>query len=166
MTLVEFLRARLDEDERAALNAPPGPWHYDRKRFTVTCDGYPVASWRHEGKLTDGSPLLDRTGEYMERFDPARVLAEVDAKRRILDDYSRTIRIRDEAAARIKDAGPANADPEDLDTWDRAQREASILEGPVKALALPYAAHPEYDPAWRPGIDTRDRTADPDAWRP
>ena len=119
--LAEFLRARLDEDERAALNAPPGPWHYDRKRFTVTCDGYPVASWRHEGKLTDGSPLLDRTGEYMERFDPARVLAEVDAKRRIVDEHH-------------------PVDP--CDAHDAEMKTVSC--DTLRLLALPYADHPDY----------------------
>lgn len=121
--LVAFLRARLDEDERAALNAPPGPWHYDRKRFAVTCDGYPVASWRHEGKLTDGSPLLDRTGEYMERFDPARVLAEVDAKRQMIDECAVTI---------------------------SQGLSVGLAETMLAMLALPYADHPAYREEWRP----------------
>lgn len=75
--------------------------------------------------------------------DPARVLREIDAKRQLLADYTATVRIRDEAATRIKAAGD-HPDPKDLEEWSRAHREAAILEGPVRLLALPFSHRPGY----------------------
>lgn len=82
-------------------------------------------------------------------WDPARVLREIDAKRRLLDDYTVTARIRDEATARIKAAGD-HPDSKDVETWDRAQREAAILEGPVKLAASPLTDRPGWREEWRP----------------
>lgn len=89
--LIAVITAGLDADEQAALNAPRGPWRYERERFTVTNGGYPIASWRHTSSLADGSPLLDRTGEHMERFDPSRVLADVESKRKIVAGCKATL---------------------------------------------------------------------------
>ena len=80
---------------------------------------------------------------------PERVLREIDAKRRLLDDYVVTARIRDEAATRIKAAGD-HPDPKDLDEWDRAQREAAILEGPVRLAASVYEDRSGYLAEWAP----------------
>lgn len=62
MTIVDFLRARLDEDERAAVAAR---------------DSVP---WTVKGKDTP-------VGEHLGRHLPDRVLREVAAKRAILDQY-------------------------------------------------------------------------------
>ena len=66
MTLVEFLKARLDEDERIAKagSEPGGP------------------VWPNSDSETR-TPQM----EHARRHDPARVLAEVEAKRRILDEH-------------------------------------------------------------------------------
>jgi hypothetical protein len=80
---------------------------------------------------------------------PARVLAEVEAKRRMVDDYALTVRLRDEAVERALAAG-ASPDPKDLEMWDRANREAAILDGWVRLLALPYADHADYRKEWKP----------------
>lgn len=65
-------------------------------------------------------------------------------------DYSPTEGMtEDETTARIK-AADDQPDPKDLETWDRAQREAAILEGPVKLAASPLADRPGYRKEWRP----------------
>lgn len=143
--LVEFLRAQLAKDEQLAREAQEQTAARWRAYFKQVI----APGSRFEVEFADTNS--SEAAAHFARHDPARVLAEVASKRRIVTDYSETVRIRDEAAARIRDAGgPASAAPEDLDTWDRAQREASTLEGPVKELALPYATEPGYREEWRP----------------
>lgn len=125
--LVAFLRARLDEDEQRQKDRLEG-WH------ARDCESLP-----------DG----DHVTYACDCGVPPRILAESDAKRQIVDEYATTCRLRDEAAARIKAAGD-HPDPADLDTWDRAEREAAILRGPVENLAAVHAKHPDYREEWRP----------------
>lgn len=87
MDLVEFLRARLDDDERDALAASPGPWSPNAEADEVTaadgitvCDGFALSNNQ-----------LRATVRHIARHDPARVLAEVEAKRRIIRDYEQDV---------------------------------------------------------------------------
>lgn len=93
---------------------------------------YPVAP---------NSPLAERIAEHIARWDPAHVLREVEAKRSILRDYAVTMRIRDEAAARISGAGDRPSS-EDLSEWSRASSEAAVLEGIVRTIAAIWADDP------------------------
>jgi hypothetical protein len=87
--LVEFLRARLDEDSVAALILPSHPTFADR--------------------------LISRPF----------LLAEVEAKRRIIERWEHATR-----------------DPDDFEEqWG--------LEWAMRALAQPYAGHPDFDPEWK-----------------
>lgn len=95
--LITWLRAQLDEDERAA------------------------RAWMPFGTPT----AADR--EHIARHDPARVLAEVDAKRRILDECESAIR-KSAPRSNLNDLG-----------W-------TVL----RPLALPYADRPGYRDEWRP----------------
>jgi len=157
--LVRWLGEQLDEDERVALT-----WPADQRSWTEYGDRrLEYASGASEGvsavNVKADAPLgweriyVKRDGiglvDHIAAHDPARVLREIDAKRRLLDDYVVTARIRDEAAARIKAAGDL-PDAKDLDTWDRAQREAAILEGPLKLAAMPLADRSGYQETWRP----------------
>jgi hypothetical protein len=120
--LITFLRARLDEDEALALAASPGPWHPDAESYEVlaadditVCDGFALSG-----------PQLRATTEHIARWDPARVLAEVAAKRAVVD-------------------GLAAADPH-----------AGYITGTFTArhalwlLAQSYADHPDYREEWKP----------------
>lgn len=147
--LVAWLGQQLDEDEQIAQEAG-GKYDSGLRWREVGQTGL-------DGTVGDehGSVVVYSTGAgrqhsaHIVRHDPARALREIDAKRKLLDDYAVTARIRDEAAARIKAAGD-RPDPKDLDTWDRAQTEAAILEGPVKLAALPLSDRPGYQETWRP----------------
>jgi hypothetical protein len=113
--LVTWLRGQMDEDERLAREAASQSttaWEYGE--YPAEADHIPVA-------------------EHIERWDPARVLAEVDAKRRILD-------LVEQDVMRALDT----QDPEFVDGYVTAQEDA------VKLLALPYANWPGYDESWRP----------------
>jgi len=128
VTIVEFLRARLDEDEAAAKAASPGPWH-------VGEDGDEVMAV-DEVKVTAGFALSNRqllaTTVHIARHDPARVLREVESKRAIVD------------AAVI--AWNESCNPTD-EFWSGVE---PMMRGVLRRLASVYADHPDYDPAWRP----------------
>ena len=143
--LVRWLREQLDEETEAAQLAfsgqadPENGWGAHRPEWQKQTTITPHVGVIHEAVQAD----------HIVRWNPARVLAEINAKRQLLDDYTVTAHIRDEAAERIKASGD-HPDAKDLETWDRAQREAAILEGPVKLAALPLADRPGYREEWRP----------------
>ncbi|MFC8282923.1 DUF6221 family protein [Streptomyces cyaneofuscatus] len=116
--LVQFLRDRLDDDQRtadaAAADLGPG-WSYSSGM------GWVVAT-RESDWFATGSQewLAPEHGEHIARHDPARILAEIDAKRRMIDDTW--------------------GGPDHQDMWSHHMR----------LLALPYAAHPDYRDDWRP----------------
>lgn len=122
MTLVEFLRARLDEDERLALLAagPIGD-HWQ-------ADGAMVFAKHPTDAIVD---YAGQAAGHIARHDPARVLAEVEAKRRIVDLHAREHEcVGSDGGRTANDAG----------------------EWPCQTLrlhGLPYADHPDYDESWR-----------------
>jgi hypothetical protein len=137
MNLIEFLRARLDEDAEVARGASPGPWSPDAEHYEVVAvDGETVA---------DGFALSNRqlraTVDHIARHDPVRVLAEVDAKRRILDE------VVDEATGLDMSVdGDRRVGPRDTTTEPYL---GTVL---LRLLALPYAEHPDYREEWRPQV--------------
>jgi hypothetical protein len=138
--LVEFLRARLDEDYEAARLVLGANAMAAYKR------GEPVPRWvpSPEGDAgiwdTNGTPRVKfvwaRERDHIIRHDPARVLAEVEAKRRILDDVLPTMQ-----ADEVSIAGEWGVGSEPV-------REAS--DDLLSLLALPYVSHPDYREEWKP----------------
>jgi hypothetical protein len=142
--LVAFLLARVDEDEAVARGAAahitpsrsrPGP---AGENWSATYDQ--VRSDWHDGMRHDiaevGTFGRDLTA-HIARHDPARVLAECEAKRRMV---SRLQAYTDALAA-------TPGDRERLARW-------SEWDLAARYLALPYASHPdyrdEYKTTWRP----------------
>jgi hypothetical protein len=139
--LIAFLRARLDVDEAVARETTPGPW-----RNTPTARHHATASGRTEeavfgteaarvattGEPSDRQNLIN--AEHIVRFaDPARVLAEVEAKRRIIRRYEE----QESAPGRDENDEGING----------------LIAGlyvATQVLALPYADHPDYREEWRP----------------
>lgn len=127
--LIEFLRARLDEDAALAEAASPGPWRLNAESDEVLAvDGITVA----EGFALSGRQLRATTG-HIARHDPTRVLTEVEAKRGIIDWY----------ATRI---GLAQGD--DGDDYENVT--GGTLEYVLRGLGIVYTGHPDYRPEWRP----------------
>lgn len=151
MELSEFLIARLSEDKavaRAATEAESGDWH---TTVEETGDGenayYAVADDDHMAEdyayFADFSPRGPSSGAnratHIARWDPARVLAECESKRRIVELY----RDAEQAVATYDHAHPTDA------YWQEwGNRHALALA--VEFLALPYADHPDFDESWRP----------------
>jgi hypothetical protein len=120
--LIAFLRARLDEDEAAARAAGAGTWNID--------DGMCCVVDPEEGQIAAGEhhgSIRTRHVEHMARWDPARVLAEVAAKRAVLELHD---------------------DPSGLHVCEDQLADASECRT-LRAVAQPYASHPDFDPTWR-----------------
>jgi hypothetical protein len=145
MDIVEFLTARLDEDEQVALGVSDGPrrpeewiarqWPYGTapRDWAVDCPFGAV--------VVDGS--FRASAEHTARHDPARVLREVAAKRRVLERHSLT---------------PAQRDYPDLNAcegcgsagYGYGYRTSDIEECPeLRDMAAVYDGDPDYNPAWR-----------------
>lgn len=121
MTLIEFLLARIDEDERIARSFDADPVRiYENRR------GLPIRLDRSELRLRWYELLQGR--QYREAR--ARVVAECESKRRIVAVCEDDLRGPGEGALAEGDGGV---------TW-------RVLT----ALALPYADHPDYREEWRP----------------
>ena len=148
MDITGFLLARIAEDEQVA-------------RSAAECEEEPHAHWQAVIEEGAGSAVVEDCGcvvarrpwdavvpgdeaEHIARWDPARVLAECEAKRRIMEAHP---------------MGPG-ADG----SWNYTEvvgcltcvscgvdGEAIIDAGPcptLRALAAPYAEHPDFRPEW------------------
>ncbi|MFB7222430.1 DUF6221 family protein [Streptomyces sp. NPDC056227] len=130
--LVRFLRDRLDAEEHVARAASPGPWHINAEADEVlAADGITVADG-----FALSSQQLRATTEHIARHDPARVLREVEAKRRIVDDYHYESTLPDGTA--LNECGTCGAAN---DPWPCPT---------LRLLALPYSGHADYREDWRP----------------
>lgn len=138
--LVEFLRARLDEDEQAAkhvrqpyrLYVDDGGRVSEPKRVD---DLYGERDGEYEQWADGEDRLPNHIATWWLIYAPARVLREVEAKRLIIERY-------EQQAAKASE----NAMEEDR-VW--------TLEPILLDLALPYADHPDYRGEWRPSTPER-----------
>ena len=138
LTLTDFLLARIAEDEADAKAASPGGWQYpgiesvaggtlyDESRRIV--DVVYEQPKDHDGTIVRHLlvPEADANGRHIARHDPARVLAECEAKRAVVGLH-----------------------PEMLG-WCQGCAHESYPCRTLLALALPYADHPDYREEWRP----------------
>lgn len=141
MELIDFLHARLDEDEqvaRAAAEMNPAPWHV---RYEGWVEGSaenkdnPMADtglWDCEG--AGSLCMATSTAVHVARHDPARVLAEVEAKRRIVELHA-----HDHECSTFNHNG-------DIDSCTWVTGDCSTLH----LLAQVYDQHPDYQPEWKP----------------
>jgi hypothetical protein len=135
--LVQFLRDRLDEDFEAVRVV------LGVNVMAAIRGGKPVPRWVPSPKGdagvwdTDGVPRVKfvwaRERDHIIRYDPARVLAEAEAKRRIVD-----------LAAGMLTAAKGDSEVDHYGGLDLAE-ETLLL------LARPFRDHPDFDPAWLEG---------------
>jgi hypothetical protein len=152
--MIHFVREQLDEDERKARAATPGAWRVTtRSSQPYAEDGEIHTVAVHARYVNDKTPepyrvvthgdfheAVDRAdAEHIARHDPARVLRDVRAYRKIIAEYEAEI-------AR----GPAR--PKGLETQSEA-RHGGILDAYRAALlilAAIFADRPGYREEWRP----------------
>lgn len=150
-TLVEFILARLDEDERVALAATPSPWRIDPRHPNVILEPFPIDSVGMAGdrqrNLFTGQ-ISNRRGQsvsdarHIARHDPARVLAEVAAKRRMVDQTFRY-------EAKIDGEWGCVHTAEEIAAGRCTETPVDQIKT-LRLLALPFADHPEYREEWKP----------------
>lgn len=120
--LPSFLRARWDEAEQRAVAATPGPWTVERR------DGWndgtlwvlpDIERWR--GMTNTVQFGQDReTAEHIAANDPAFVLADIAAKRQVLDNAI---------------------------AWDN-QQGLNTTGTVARHFAAPYSGHPDWRTEW------------------
>ena len=120
-----FLLARIAEDQRIAAAAARAA---GREEWSA-------------GDLPASGPLPGGAAAHVARYDPARVLAECAARRRLV------LACRDTGPdLHFLGSRPRGLADFPLPPSDRHQLAALTLA----LLALPYAAHPDYRQQWRP----------------
>lgn len=161
MTLTEFLLARIAEDEetaewaasRHAREGTVADWSRDTyTNEVVMCAAIPgygdslqglglaVTTEEAERMERPHGPVIEEGGGYVadhiERWDPARVLAECEAKRGAIDAaWDDHVRIEGE--------------------WGMCQSREQMdvkgdVPGVIQHLAAVYSDHPDYRDEWRP----------------
>lgn len=141
--LVIWLRAALDEDERMARAVTQGAWKLWGMDVMADPNGtsnyntavFVARTHHHAG-------LLTHNAQHIATWDPARALAEVDAKRRILD-YCETMFRNDRIA---------NSHSNLLFDSMRDKLKLLTIQAAktLRLLALPYADRPGYREEWAP----------------
>ncbi|RSD21988.1 DUF6221 family protein [Amycolatopsis eburnea] len=144
--LVTWLRAQIDEDEReqAYLVGRVG-----RALADADLETYPGA-YEARKEYYDG---LAETALKAAGSDPARVLPEVEAKRKIIEAYERVSgeqRVDERALMTALKAGALRDIPQRQEAHRDTLGRRRGLELAVRLLALPYADRPGYLEAWRP----------------
>lgn len=154
---VVFLWARLDEDEVAARAAMwdelSGTWTARPPRAVY--ERYTVAEYCDDVVVVVAPENADGVGRHVARHDPCRVLAEVEAKRALIDDLlaqKHTV-VGDDwytcaAATEERDGGESCIDGRAGGPCD-CGRDAHIIRR-LTLMTLPYADHPDHKPDWRP----------------
>nr|BEK68840.1 hypothetical protein KPHV_60670 [Kitasatospora purpeofusca] len=132
VALEAFLKARLAEDEAVAREASPDRASHWQRGGDPKAPLDVIDSRGQRVVYYEGRPLSGQA-THIARHDPARVLAEVDAKRRVL------VRYEEERAIQTSGMGG-------LLTKYLVPRYEEI----IRLLALPYADHPDYRPEWAP----------------
>lgn len=101
--LITFVRAQLDEDERVARGITAPEWNEGCSWLADLRDPLP-SQRRAYGLPKEWQLLTEADTRHIARWDPARVLAEVAAKRAILDWCEGSL-------AEIRRAGIVTGDP-------------------------------------------------------
>ncbi|MGW9031563.1 DUF6221 family protein [Streptomyces sp. NPDC055722] len=139
--LVQFLRARLEDDHDTALAA----CYNGSGRWRQVADPYNETVEDDRGQVVvpdaDGAPTQEEAA-YIAWFDPARVLAEVEVKQRIVLRHSPHDM-----------ASPAHAATCEREHWGVLVCNHDGCTWPcpdLRDMASVYAKHRDYREEWRP----------------
>lgn len=132
--LIAFLTARLDEDETAARKAAAADGRFGgRAHWSALGHGIVTDATHPDWGVVDLGPCIDddALAEHIALHDPARVLREAEADRRLLAEWQK-----------------AEADPAVDDQWNAGL--AAGLRLAVQIRAARHSDHPDYRPEWKP----------------
>jgi hypothetical protein len=131
--LIDWLRDQLNEDEQIALAIEVKEWTEESSWFNDMLNPLPSQRRERPGWL----PMITvEDVRHIARHDPARVLREVEAKRKVIELYEYAV------AAWLLDRDKPN--PPTVHLGEKAMAEAVL-----QALALPYSDRPGYREEWR-----------------
>jgi hypothetical protein len=145
--LVEFLRAALDEDERVArmaMGGSKGRWtmDFDRDMGVVFDD-------RQDVIVLDEDDPIENQLSHIARHDPARVLAEVAAKRAIVELHSPTNEEEHGSPQGFLGGGRYGyIEPACITCGTFDEYAVPWPCDTIKALAQPYAGRPGWREEW------------------
>jgi hypothetical protein len=128
--LTEFLLERIAGDQEMAEKAAEFPWDHPSD-----------APWPRAAQLAEIGSV---TQAHIARWDPARVLAECEAKRHIIAIHTGAV----SALSMIKTADGGSADA--AIAIGIVQATIATAEAAMKYHAAVYSNHPDYDENWRP----------------
>jgi hypothetical protein len=140
-SITDWLREQLDEDERTARAATPGPW----EQSGIGEYGWGVSFSRPgAGVEAEDSDQGRADADFIAAHDPARVLREIDAKRQIVAEHPTASGWDGQSGdgyvcrtcAEITGSGELSGGPYPCTT--------------LRLLALPFADWPGYRDNWRP----------------
>jgi len=148
LTIAEFLRARLNEAEQAAREAGADAWAHGGGR---------TVSWQR-GSAHGFVAFVDivPAGEHIARHDPARVLRDIETKRRIIAEHvpwperGHLTGIWAEPDPMCSVCVSMVMDEDAGGNRFRDLRHEAWPCPTLRLLALPHAEHPDYQPEWRP----------------
>lgn len=120
MTIEEFIRARLDEDEQIAWRADRTRWLPEDKGVTFECDD---TQSDYSGRVTADTKA---NMTHIARHDPARVLRQVAALRSLVAAHR----------TRIEQGWGYHSD--------------EMVSADLAPLAAIWSDHPDYRPEWSP----------------
>jgi|SRR6185437_2622484 len=149
-SITEFLRARLDEDERVAREAGSGNWTRECGHLGWNGEELPPSHDMCCVVAGDDIRIYDEGGhgpeqaDHIARWHPARVLGEVEAKRDVVAWCIEVIGDRD--LSTYDQFGCLRDDPQAL--------AVTLAVETLRLLASPYGTHPDFDPAWAPQVAT------------
>lgn len=121
LTMAQFCAARLDEDEAAARDA-----YYEGQRWITEEEGvyrYPDDELVHMADRKAGA-------RHIARWDPARVLREVEADRKILAEYTAVLKL--------------------IELTGSDKSVLRYREFVLQHRAAVHSDHPDYNPDWSP----------------
>ena len=142
--LLCWLEEQFAVDELAAAAAAPGPWHPNAEHDEVLAvDDIPVA----EGFALSNRQLR-ATVEHIVLWNPSRVVAEVDAKRRML-----AVHAPEPAGGSARTPGTLQCRHCTALCHSRSGLNCEAPDAPwpctsVLMLTLPYGNRPGFDPQW------------------
>jgi Family of unknown function (DUF6221) len=142
--LIAFLEARLDEDEAAAVAAAEADKRYGGRPHWSALGNIVIDAGDPDWAVADLGPCLEdaSVAAHIVRHDPARVLREVEADRKLLAELEQARKFSDHMFSSPLPEGVASG--EVLGERMRAATQVLTLERVVVIRAERFSDHPDY----------------------
>jgi len=160
MTLTDFILARIADDEAAVYAwdsdgaaQVASMWTGPEPGYATVASGRPASGWFADGREVEDARHVEVL------YNPARVLAECEAKRQIVElhkSWPVLVKTPPKFSADTGDPTSLTMRMSQQVMWATEQeyRERFGSEPPtapmLRVLAAVYADHPDYDESWRP----------------